>query len=157
MNFKCSASTVIRRAEAADLRDVEGLLRECDLPTGGVDAMIGHCFIATDAHGGLVGVAGVDPLDDGLGLLRSVAVAPRARGEGLAGRLYEHVLDEARDLGLNTLYLLTTTAETYFAARGFVTIDRERVPGAVSACDEFTTLCPDSATIMRRRLGQGAA
>jgi len=51
------------------------------------------------------------------------------------------------------LYLLTTTAERFFATRGYAGIERERVPDTVRASAEFSALCPASAVVMRKALG----
>jgi amino-acid N-acetyltransferase len=44
--------------------------------------------------------------------------------------------------------LLTQTAATYFAARGYAPIPRAQAPAAVQASAEFTSLCPPSSTCM---------
>ena len=50
------------------------------------------------------------------------------------------------------MYLLTTTAERYFARFGFVQIARDDVPGAVQQSVEFREACPASAVVMRTEL-----
>ena len=58
----------------------------------------------------------------------------------------------ARDTGMNTLYLLTTTAERYFPKFGFERIERHEVPASVQVSVEFTSACPSNAIVMRKRL-----
>ena len=63
-----------------------------------------------------------------MALLRSLAVAPDRRGRRLAHDLWRRILDRARALELERLYLLTTTAEPLFARWGFARIARDVVP-----------------------------
>jgi amino-acid N-acetyltransferase len=62
------------------------------------------------------------------------------------------MIDLAQNLGTPALYLLTTTAQTYFPAFGFEQIARSAVPTSVQASVEFTSACPSSAVVMRKRL-----
>jgi mannose-6-phosphate isomerase-like protein (cupin superfamily) len=89
-------------------------------------------------------------------LIRSLAVAPERRGQGLAARLDRAAAELARSRGVKALYLLTTTAEAYASRRGYQRIPRSEVPAAILALPQFETLCPATAVCMRRRLA-GAA
>jgi mannose-6-phosphate isomerase-like protein (cupin superfamily) len=62
----------------------------------------------------------------------------------------------ARNLGVRRLYLLTTTAEAYFAKRGFERCAREAAPAAIRQTREFRSLCPDTAACMVRTAPEGA-
>jgi amino-acid N-acetyltransferase len=86
------------------------------------------------------------------GLLRSVAVAPARRGLGLGRALVAEAEEEARREGVRMLYLLTETAEDYFAALGYRAVGREGLPGAIVRSGQFTTMCPASAVVMTRDL-----
>ena len=83
-----------------------------------------------------------------VGLLRSVAVASSARNEGIGRALVERQLDEGRALGLDAVYVLTTTARDYFSRLGFKEANREGAPPALSACPEFASACPASASCL---------
>jgi hypothetical protein len=52
-------------------------------------------------------------------LLRSLVVDPRARTTGIGSQLVAHAEAYARARGMPSIYLLTTTAEAFFAARGY--------------------------------------
>lgn len=142
----------LRQAAPADLPDVEALLAAASLPTADVAAHLSH-FAVADEDGRLVGVAGVER-HGSVGLLRSVCVAADRQGRGLGGTLVELVEAWAMASGVEDLYLLTTTAEPYFAGRGFVRVERADVPEAIRATTEFSTLCPSSATCMHRSLAE---
>jgi hypothetical protein len=66
-------------------------------------------------------------------------VEPTVRGTGIGATLVDSSELLARDLGINELYLLTETAEAWFARRGYLTIGRDRRARAVRGSIEFTT------------------
>ncbi len=92
-------------------------------------------------------------------LLRSLAVAPSARGNGLGAALVAHAQAVARERGVTAMYLLTTTAAPFFASAGFETIAREQAPAAIKSTAQFSGLCPSSSALMHMRLRslQGAS
>lgn len=84
-------------------------------------------------------------------LIRSVAVDPKHQGKKIGQELLERVLRHAKAIGAETAYLLTTTAEGYFPRFGFKPIQRSHVPMAVQQSKEFTSICPTSAMMMRKK------
>ena len=62
------------------------------------------------------------------------------------------IVAAARESSLRDLYLLTTTAPTFFERLGFARISRADVPAAVAASWEFRVGCPQTAQAMRLRL-----
>jgi len=52
-------------------------------------------------------------------------------------------------MGLAALYALTTTAPGFFVGLGFSVADRSDVPPAVRASPEFSSICPDTAVVLR--------
>ena len=141
---------VIRRAEHSDLPVVRRLLDSQHLPLDGIDEHI-ETMVVADSGSEVVGAAAVELYEDGA-LLRSVVVSPPARGQGLGHRLSEAALSIATDHGTRTAFLLTTTAEGFFPTLGFERVAREDVPASVKASIEFQSACPESATVMRKRL-----
>jgi amino-acid N-acetyltransferase len=127
------------------------LLESAQLPTEDLsDAHCEHFFFAgpRDAPTALVGVE----LLGGVALLRSLVVTERARGAGVGSELVRHAEDYARQGGVHTIYLLTTTAEAFFERRGFARADRASAPAAIRATREFAGICPASSAFMSRRL-----
>ena len=98
-----------------------------------------------------LGPLGIEPYGP-TALLRSVAVKLARQKGGVGGALLDMVEVATAKVGIETLYLLTTTEAGYFEARGFVVIDRTEVPEAMRSSAEFRGACPDSATCMRRPL-----
>ena len=143
---------MIRAADETDLPAVRRLLEAEHLPLDGVDEHVETMVVADDG-GEVVGAAAVELYADGA-LLRSVVVSARARGQGLGHRLTESALEVAKARGSRAAFLLTTTAENFFPKLGFERISRNDVPTSVQASVEFTSACPASAVVMRKRLGE---
>jgi amino-acid N-acetyltransferase len=144
----------IERASDADGPSILQLLRDSGLPIDGLVEHLNTAFVARDGAA-MVGCAAIEIYPDGA-LLRSVAVAPSARGHRLGQRLTEAAITLARSLGTPAVYLLTTTAESYFPRFGFVQTTRELVPTGVQQSIEFRSACPASAVVMRKLLHDSA-
>ncbi|MEM6327716.1 MAG: arsenic resistance N-acetyltransferase ArsN2 [Bacteroidota bacterium] len=145
----------IRRARSADWPAILGLLTASGLPTSDLAPEHVECFrVATEAER-VVGCVAVEPYGS-WGLLRSLAVAPEARGCGLGGALERAALDHARGTGLSTLVLLTDTAERFFLSRGWAPLAREAVPETVRRSGQFSGGCPSCAACLMRTVGEGS-
>ncbi len=140
-----------RPADTRDLPELVALLAECALPFGDLTETHLREFLVCRDDGRLVATAGLELCDDAV-LLRSLAVAATHRGRGLATRLVDTLERRARAKRLCVMFLLTTTAPGFFAARGFRPVERQLVPAAIAATTEFRSLCPASALCMRKRL-----
>jgi amino-acid N-acetyltransferase len=144
----------IRPATNTDLPAVERLLVESQLPTVGVEQIIGD-FLVAEENQDIVGVVGMEYCCN-YGLLRSTAVSASWRSKGLGRQLVEQIIARAESRGTNALYLLTTTAERYFPSFGFTLTTRDRVPPEIQATEEFRGACPASAAVMSLELSPAA-
>ena len=140
----------IETARDGDLVAVLRLLRDNKLPPDGLSDHLATTLVVRDGDR-IVGSAALEVYGDGA-LLRSVAVAPELRRGGLGSKLTAAAIDLARTRSVPALYLLTTTAEGYFPKFGFERIERSQVPAGVQGSVEFTSACPSSAIVMRKRL-----
>lgn len=138
-------ATLRDRAPIVDLLDTAGLPHE-DLS----GEMLSH-FRVLRLHGAVRGVVGLEPVGRAA-LLRSLAVHPDARGQGHGSALVRTAETHAQSENVHTLYLLTTTAARFFQGRGYEPIPRDAVPSPIARTDEFSRLCPDSATCMQKSL-----
>lgn len=146
------AAVVCLAATPADRAAIVALLRACDLPTADLPSSLEHFFVG-QAGDRIVGVIGLE-VHGNRGLVRSLAVAPGHRGQRLARALWHAALGRARDLGLGDLFLLTATAEAIFAHWGFVRVAREAAPDEIRQTEQFRSLCPASAAVMRLAVGE---
>lgn len=132
-------------------QQVVDLLAEAGLPTSDLsDDSLQH-FLGCGAPDDLRGIVGLEILAP-YGLLRSLVVAPAARNAGCAKALVRSLEEYASRQGIEWLYLLTETAEDFFLALGYAAVDRKLVPDPVRETEEFSSLCPGSATVMRKPL-----
>jgi N-acetylglutamate synthase-like GNAT family acetyltransferase len=88
-------------------------------------------------------------------LLRSVVTLPPLRQVGMGAAIVAALEDEARARRCRALYLLTTTEANFFARLGYTACARNDVPDAVRASAQFSTLCPQSATVMVKQIAGG--
>ncbi|MCI0570668.1 MAG: arsenic resistance N-acetyltransferase ArsN2 [Myxococcaceae bacterium] len=147
------SGTELRPARAADRPKVEALLVASGLPLDGLEDHFEN-FVVAVAGDELVGAAGLECHGQDA-LLRSVVVAPHARKLGLGVRLTEVLVARAGQLGLRTISLLTTTAEPFFARRGFRRVTWGELPESLGNSRELSGACPRSAAAMRYDLGTG--
>lgn len=131
------------------------LLEQGHLPTEDLPADLAHFVIAREGATP-VGVAGLEVLGS-VGLLRSVAVHPAHQRRGIAGQMIDRLLRRATAVSLQEVYLITTTARSYFERHGFRPVAREQVPPAIQQTQQFSALCPSSAVVMIRLLNKAAA
>jgi amino-acid N-acetyltransferase len=143
-------AVTLTTAEATEIEWIEGLLEANGLPTGDLRTSEGQFFVAS-AGTERVGGGGLEMCGPNA-LLRSVVVVERYQGLGYGTALCDALEAKAQANGIETLYLLTTTAEAFFDGRGYGEIDRETVPPEIRQTTEFTDLCPRSATCMRKGL-----
>jgi amino-acid N-acetyltransferase len=130
---------------------VVALLEAEGLPASDLtEAHLQHFFFtATDGTpSALVGleIYGCDAL------LRSLVVSAAARTQGLGSALVLHAEQYAAAHEVRALYLLTTTAESFFEHRGYRRIDRAKAPSAIQSTREFASLCPATSAFMIKRL-----
>ena len=140
-----------RAANARDRPALVALLQQVGLLTDDLPDELSTFLLAFDDNEALAGAAGLDLVDD-FGLLRSVAVAPDHRGQYLGHTLVEGVQEAALAHNFLDIYLLTTTAASFFEQLGYECIGREAVPEPITQTRQYRDLCPDSAIVMYRKL-----
>ena len=91
-------------------------------------------FFVAELDGGVIGCAALHVLWEDLAEIRSVAVDPAAQGHGFGSLLVERVLEVARELGIERIFVLTF--ETVFFERfGF-----RQIAGAPVAPEVYQAL-----------------
>ena len=145
----------LRIATPEDAESIRILLERSGLPTSDLTSSKPEFILAyEDAE--LIG-AGALQRFDAVALLRSVAVAASRRSGGI-GRLIVQELERlARGTNVTELVLLTQSAQRFFERQGYRAIERQSVPQAVQASEEFRSLCPTSATCMSKTLAKPVA
>ena len=129
---------------------VTALLKAEKLPVADLPEGLDNFLVVIELNA-VVGVAGIEVYGS-YGLLRSLAVAPAHRNEGIAGKLISSIEAMAKQKELDALYLLTETAAEYFKSKGFTQITRAQVPAEVQTSSEFSHVCPVSAIVLTKNL-----
>ena len=142
----------LRQALADDWQAVRDLLLGSDLPVDdlGPDRLDG--FLIAEDDNVVVGLIGLQVLGT-VGLLRSLVVEKNVRSAGLGGQLVGALESAAEAAGIVELWLLTIDAERFFERHNFEIVVRTAAPDEIRESDEFSSLCPDTATLMRKSLG----
>ena len=130
---------------------IRQLLIVCGLPQEDITPEHLRHFLVLKEKGQIIGLVGMEALGQ-FGLLRSLAVDPEYRCRGFASQLIEKAEEYAASLKIEALYLLTMTAEGFFAKRGYQKVERSSAPSPLHATTEFKNLCPASAVCMVKYL-----
>jgi amino-acid N-acetyltransferase len=133
------------------LEEVSRLLDDAGLPTA--DLTEQHCehFFYAGSATGPTGLIGLELFDE-VALLRSLVVTRAQRAAGAGSALLRHAEEHARAVGVRRLYLLTTTAEEFFARRGYHLTPRDSAPASIRTTREFAGICPASSAFMSKPL-----
>ncbi len=138
-------------ATAKDESEIKKLLAECELVYEDITSShLKHYFVMRDG-GKIIGAVGLE-IEGKYALLRSLSVATPHRSEGYGIQLTDKIEEYARSKGLETLYLLTMTAEGFFSKKGYKKVDRASAPTELQGMSEFKSLCPVSAACMVKQL-----
>jgi amino-acid N-acetyltransferase len=140
----------IQEATAAQMPAVITLLQNNKLPVEDIAAGRQQFWIAT-INETIAGIIAVEKYGT-YALLRSMATDTAFRNNGIATQLVQTVFNFAQLKNISAVYLLTETAEQYFAKKGFTKIDRQHVPEAIQQSTEFASVCPSSAIVMENKI-----
>ena len=110
-------------------------------------------FIVVDVDGAIVGCAGLKITWRDLAEIVSLAVAPNWQGRGLGRRLCEPLIEDARALGIRTVFTLTYQVG-FFAKLGFEIVPKTTLSQKVWQDCQFCPkqeCCDEIAMILRLR------
>lgn len=136
--------------------EVEMLLASEDLPVSDLRSPNQASFFGVRVGGHIVGVVAIE-LHGNVGLLRSLVVGMDSRKTGCGRELVAKAEAWASEKGVQSLYLLTTTAASFFSGLGYEVVPRNRAPVSIASSAQFAQLCPASATFMYKTLAVNKA
>jgi len=136
----------MQKANQTDIPEIRNLLIKNDLPVADLTNEID--FYIEKENNQIIAVGGLELVGHNV-IMRSIAVSENYKGKGLGTKITQHLLDTAKKHNLGSVFILTLTAEKYFPKFGFIRIERESAPEAIKRSSEFTTVCPDSAVLMK--------
>jgi N-acetylglutamate synthase and related acetyltransferases len=133
------SAVVVRRARTPDVRAIRRLV---DLYSGVGPRLLKKAtvtlyedvqeFWVAEHSGVVVGCGALHVLWEDLAEIRTVAVDPEYRGQGIGHRIVSALIDTARELGLRRVFCLTFEVG-FFAKHGFVPIQGTPVSPEVYA------------------------
>ena len=89
-------------------------------------------FVVAERDGGVVGCGALHVMWEDLAEVRTLAVSPKVRGQGVGHELLCALVERARSLGVARLFCLTFEVD-FFARHGFVPVQEAIVDPAVQA------------------------
>jgi amino-acid N-acetyltransferase len=84
-------------------------------------------FLVAEADEGVVGCCALEIIWSDLAEVKSLAVAPAHKGQGIGRALVNAALEQARQLGVPRVFALTLEAK-FFEKIGFTVLDKEALP-----------------------------
>jgi N-acetylglutamate synthase-like GNAT family acetyltransferase len=136
----------VTQATENDLPTINNILASEGLPTSDIVLDIIHIYMFHEGDQ-LVGLTGLETFKS-YALLRSVAVTNEFKNKGLGKEIVYQTIMKAKKMGMEDLYLLTTSARGFFERFGFKVINREDAPSHIKSTKEFRELCDKTATCM---------
>lgn len=137
---------IIRKAAENEYRAIIHLLASNALPTADIYEKNITLFVGL-IDNEIVATIGIE-LYGNEALLRSLCVKEGFKNLQLGQKMLSYLLSFCATEKIETLYLLTTTAERYFVRYGFEKIMRDETPKSIQNTREFQDICPASAIIM---------
>lgn len=127
----------IRKAKTQDVKGIRALIdaysderRLLSKATVAIYEDVPEFRVAVTDDGLVVGCGALHVLWEDLAEIRTVAVDQRFRGQRIGHRIVSGLLDDARDLGVKRVFVLTFESG-FFGSFGFKEIDGAPVPQAV--------------------------
>ena len=140
----------LRQATKNEYRAITHLLASNQLPTADIHEQNVTLFVGLIDEK-VVATIGVETYGNEV-LLRSLCVKDGFKNQKLGEKMLAYLLGFCTHENIQTVYLLTTTAEHYFERHGFETITRDETPQSIQNTREFQSICPSSAIIMALKL-----
>ena len=124
---------------SAELPELTAFLTTADLTLSGLDAPTVRLWILRASDGTVEGTTGFELSDDAThALIRSVAVAPGARGAGLGLRLARFALDAAAESGAKRAWLFSRRSGPFWQKLGFEPADLTSLADALASTHQVT-------------------
>ncbi len=156
---------MIRKARLKDVKDIHRLIAHfakigqvIPRPLGELYESVREFFVYEVLEKDLIaGACGLHIVWEDLGEIRSLVVSEEYQREGIGAELVRACLEEARELGLSRVFVLTVVPE-FFQKLGFRLIEKSELPHKVWAdcvrCPKFPD-CDEVAMLYEISLAPG--
>ncbi len=150
---------MIRKAKVLDVKDIKDLVNRYAEKGEMLPRALGELydsirdFSVYEEDGKIIGVAALHIGWEGLGELRSVAVAPEHVGKGIGKKLVKACIKEALQMGVEEVFVLTYVKE-FFEKMGFKTANRNDLPQKIwtecrNKCVKYPDQCNETAMTLK--------
>jgi amino-acid N-acetyltransferase len=137
MTETLTSTSLVRRARVSDASEIQRLVavfadrdEMLHRSLGEIYENIRDFYVGEDELGRIAGCGGLHVCWSHLAEIKSLAVDEGQQGKGYGKRLVLSCLDEARELGLKTVFALTYKPE-FFLRLGFRVVDKATLPHKV--------------------------
>ncbi len=132
------------------LSEVMALLTLASLPVNDIGKDVELFTLETNEQ--IIATAGLET-NGRIGLLRSVSVLDSQKEKGFGLLIVRNLEKYAKNQGIKELYLLTTTAKDFFEKKlNYKVIERTDAPTEIQSSQQFASVCPSSAVVMKKVL-----
>jgi amino-acid N-acetyltransferase len=130
---------MIRKAKIQEVPEIRRILQEFSrqwdvLPRTLAElyTQLRDYFVCREDQGPIQGIAALHIFWEDLGEIRSVVVLPEFQKQGIGSLLVDSCLEEARNLGLKQVFVLTAQLD-FFQRLGFREVPRDKLPRIIWA------------------------
>jgi len=126
----------VRHAKVADvphmLRIINGYAEKGLMLPRSLNQIYDHLrdFVVAEEDGRVKGCGALYVVWEDLGEIRSIAVEASERGKGIGSKIVRYLLDEAKEIELRKVFVLTYQKE-FFARFGFKVVPKDTLPHKV--------------------------
>ncbi|NSL50668.1 N-acetyltransferase [Calidifontibacillus erzurumensis] len=110
-----------------------------------------QCIRVAEQDGEIVGAGSLHVLGRDLAEIRSLVIAPEAKGLGIGRKLVYHLIEEAEQLGVENVFAMTYQVD-FFKKCGFTIVDKEILPQKIWKdclnCPKFLN-CDETAMLIK--------
>lgn len=143
----------VKRVEDSELPELKQTLLSEKLPTHTIDKNEVIYYKAVDVDDNAIGWGGIEVYGN-QGALRTIYIKEEMRGKGAGLLLVQALIEEAREMNLKKLWLLTPKEEKFFQKLGFVYAIRSEAPKDIQNCEEFTWVKNTGSHCMNKTIKQ---
>ncbi len=133
-----AAACHYRRGRAADVPAFAQLIIAGDLPPLFIEEFV-EGFVAVEHDGEIIGCGGLEVFGDS-GVIRSIVVDERGRGQNIAQEMTGLLVADARAAGISDLYLFTMHAHNFWLRLGFTDVPLDAWKELPRACWQYQFL-----------------
>lgn len=128
--------------------EVLELLTLANLPTLDIGENVELFSLETNEE--IIGTGGLEIIGQ-MALLRSVSVVKSQKNSGYGYFIIQNLEEYAKAQKIKELYLLTTTAKEFFEKKcNYEVVERVNVPIEIQNSQQFASVCPSSAVVMKK-------